>query len=66
VKIVNGTFMRNGEIDIIYGSRGSKHIANGIIKVRVGIFDNVDPKILAFNNYHDFNHREYEISGFNL
>jgi hypothetical protein len=63
VKIVNGAFNRNGKLDNFYFTRGPKVIGNGIVKIRIAIYDDIDTKILLFDSYHESSHRDVELSG---
>jgi hypothetical protein len=66
VKIVNGTFMKNGKLNDFYVNQGAKLISNGIIKIRLAIYDDIDPKILVFDNYHESKHRDIDVSGLDM
>jgi hypothetical protein len=63
VRIVNGSFTKNGQRHSYYNTSGPRFIGNGIIKIRIAFHDEIDPKILVFDNYHESIYREAELSG---
>jgi hypothetical protein len=66
VRVVNGSFSKNGTQYNIYESRGPRFIGNGIIKIRMAFHNDIDPKILVFDSYHDSNRRDAELSGLDI
>jgi hypothetical protein len=66
IEVVNATFMKNGKLNEFLINHGPKVISNGIIKIRIGFFDDIDPKILLFDSYHESKHRDVEISALNI